>query len=173
MKLTTKLEVGISAMLFSLLAKPVLAVCPVCIVAVGAGLGLSEYLGIDDAIAGLWIGGLLIAISIWTIDWLNRKQYKLGNKKIRDILVFFLYYALTIWPLWSQGYIGGAFHQLWGLDKLIVGIALGSIIFTLTNIWYLKLKKDNGGRAYFPFQKVVMPLAALLILSLIMQFFII
>ena len=42
--------------LLALVALPAQAVCPVCIVAVGAGLGLSEYLGIDDTIAGVWIG---------------------------------------------------------------------------------------------------------------------
>ncbi len=50
------------------------AVCPVCIVAVGAGLGLSEYLGIDDSIAGVWIGGMLIALSTWTISYCDKKD---------------------------------------------------------------------------------------------------
>lgn len=35
-------------------AKKALAVCPICTVAVGAGVGLSRCLGIDDSITGLW-----------------------------------------------------------------------------------------------------------------------
>jgi len=34
----------------------VFAVCPVCTVAAGAGVGLSRWLGIDDIIIGLWVG---------------------------------------------------------------------------------------------------------------------
>lgn len=67
----------ISTLLFALPAK---AACPVCVVAVGAGLGLSEYLGIDDSIAGIWIGGLLIALTIWTINWFNKKAILLAIK---------------------------------------------------------------------------------------------
>ena len=37
-------------------AIPAKAICPVCTVAVGAGIGLSRWLGIDDSITGLWIG---------------------------------------------------------------------------------------------------------------------
>lgn len=32
------------------------AVCPVCTVAVGTGVGLSRWLGVDDTITGLWLG---------------------------------------------------------------------------------------------------------------------
>ncbi len=156
--------------LFGFAALPAKAVCPVCIVAVGAGLGLSEYLGIDDSIAGLWIGGLLVALSIWTINWFNKKNWKFGNKDLRDIIVFILYYGLTIWPLWAKNFIGNFDNKLFGIDKLIIGITLGSIVFAATSAWYNYLKKKNNNHAYFPFQKVVMPLSSLLILSLIFQF---
>ena len=72
-------------------ALPAKAICPVCIVAVGAGLGLSEYLGIDDSIAGVWIGGMLVAMIIWTIDWFNKKNWKFGNKDLRDVLTTIIY----------------------------------------------------------------------------------
>jgi len=158
--------------LLGLIALPAKAVCPVCIVAVGAGLGLSEYLGIDDSIAGLWIGGLLVALSIWTINWFNKKNWTLGNKDLRDIIVFILYYGLTIWPLWAKNFIGSFDNRLFGVDKLIIGITLGSIFFATSSAWYNYLKRKNNNHAYFPFQKVVMPISALLILSLIFQFII-
>jgi hypothetical protein len=34
------------------------AICPLCTIAVGAGVGLSRWIGVDDAVTGLWIGGL-------------------------------------------------------------------------------------------------------------------
>ncbi len=31
--------------------------CPVCSISIGVGVGLCRYLGIDDLISGVWIGG--------------------------------------------------------------------------------------------------------------------
>lgn len=154
----------------SLMALPAKAVCPVCVIAVGAGLGLSEYLGIDDTIAGVWIGGMLVAMIAWTINWLNKKNWKLGNRNLRDLLITIIYYVLVIWPLMKKNIIGNPFNKLWGIDKLILGIVLGSLGFLLTNLWYNHLKKKNNNHAWFPFQKVVWPVGALLILSLIFYF---
>ncbi|MCX6798193.1 MAG: hypothetical protein NTX66_03225 [Candidatus Falkowbacteria bacterium] len=162
-------NLGLGAFL-GLIAAPAQAICPVCIVAVGAGLGLSEYLGIDDSIAGLWIGGLLVAISLWTIEYFNKKNWTWGNRDLRDITIFLLYYTFTIWPLWAKDLIGHPNHRLFGIDKLILGIILGSIFFALANFSYKRLKAKNNNRAYFPFQKVVMPVATLLILSFIFYF---
>lgn len=145
------------------------AVCPVCVIAVGAGLGLSEYLGIDDTIAGVWIGGLLISLIIWTINWLNKKNWLFGNKDLRDILIAILYYGLTLWPLWGKSFIGNPANRLWGLDKLILGVAAGSVGFLILTLWYDRIKKRRG-HAHFPFQKVAMPVSALIVLSLIFYF---
>ncbi|HRY82678.1 MAG TPA: hypothetical protein P5232_03180 [Candidatus Moranbacteria bacterium] len=148
-------------------AKPVLAVCPVCIVAVSACVGLSEYLGIDDSISGLWIGGLLVAMIIWTIDWLKKKDIKFYGRKI---LITLLFYVFTIGPLYRNKFIGNPTNKLWGMDKLLLGIILGSIFFLLAvfiNNW---LKKKNGGKVFFPFQKVAVPIAILGILNIIFYF---
>jgi cellobiose-specific phosphotransferase system component IIC len=146
------------------------AICPVCVIAIGAGLGLSEYLGIDDTIAGLWIGGLLVAMILWTIDWFNRKKWWMSGHQWRDLLTALAYYILTIWPLWAKGLIGHPYHQFWGVDKLILGITIGSIAFIIANLTYNDIKKKNGGHAQFPFQKVVLPVSTLLVLSIIFYF---
>jgi len=145
-------------------ALPAKAVCPVCTIAVGACVGLAQYLGIDDTITGLWIGGLIISMAAWTINWLNKKNILFKGRKI---LVTCGYYAIIILPLYFKNIIGHPFNQIWGMDKLLLGIILGSIFFFLGNIFSLYLKKINGGKAYFPFQKVVMPIVPLIILSFI------
>ncbi|MFA5131446.1 MAG: hypothetical protein WC467_03390 [Patescibacteria group bacterium] len=146
-------------------ALPAKAICPVCIVAVGAGLGLSEYLGIDDTIAGVWIGGMIVAMIAWTINWLNGKNWKFINKDLRDVLITIIYYLMVIWPLMSRNIIGHPWNKLFGIDKLVLGIAVGSLGFLGATLWYSDIKKNNGGHAQFPFQKVVWPVGALLILS--------
>jgi len=58
-----------------LFTQKALAVCPICTLAVGAGVGLSRWLGIDDTISGLWVGGLIVSLIYWTIDWLGEEKY--------------------------------------------------------------------------------------------------
>ncbi|MFA6514561.1 MAG: hypothetical protein WCT50_04735 [Patescibacteria group bacterium] len=162
-----KLIGGTTITLLSLSALPAYAVCPVCIVAVGAGLGLSQYLGIDDTISGVWIGGLTAAVAAWTINWFNKKQWNFGNKSWRDIITVLAYYAMVFWPLLSKDLIGNPTNKLYGVDKLALGAIFGSLVFSGLSLWYVNLKKNNNGHAYFPFQKVAMPFGGLAFLSLI------
>lgn len=151
----------------SLLTSQAQAICPVCTIAVGAGIGLAQWLGIDDAITGIWIGGLTISLIGWTINWLNKKNIRFYGRKI---LIVIIYYAIIVIPLFYKGLVGHPLNKLWGTDKLILGIILGSIAFFSAAIWYEILKKKNNDHAYFPFQKVVMPVGFLIILSLIFYF---
>ena len=150
-----------------LLAFQAKAFCPVCTVAVGAGVGLSRWLGIDDSVTGLWIGGLTVSISIWTINWLKKKKY---NFKFRALISFIFYYLLIVLPLFLMDIIGHPFNKLWGVDKLLLGVIIGSLAFYGAGAWYNYLKKRNNDRAYFPFQKVVMPISVLIILSFVFYY---
>ncbi|MFA4942544.1 MAG: hypothetical protein WC564_02815 [Patescibacteria group bacterium] len=143
------------------------AFCPVCVVAAGAGLGFSRWLGIDDVITSLWIGGLLVAVSAWTVEWLMKKKV---NFKGMSFLTYLAYYAMVIIPFYSTGFIGHPFNRLWNIDKILLGIIIGSLAFYFVGVWYQHLKRKNDNRAHFPFQKVVMPLGSLLVLSFIFYF---
>ncbi len=146
---------------------PVYAVCPVCAVAVGAGVGLSRWIGVDDTISGLWIGGFLISLTILTQSWLSKKNV---NFKRKNIVVFLIYFLLVIMPFYFSGIVGSPLNVLCGIDKLLLGIASGAISFFLGGKWYYRLKEKNQGHAYFPFQKIVMPITPLVILSIAFYF---
>jgi len=152
-----------------LFAKNVLAVCPICTIAVGVGVGLSRWLGIDDAITGLWVGGLIVSMITWTESWLEKKNIRFKGRIFVNI---FAYYALIIIPLYYSGIIMNPIHAFCacGLDKLLLGIIVGSFAFWFGASWYFYLKEKNNGHAYFPFQKVVMPILPLIILSIIYYF---
>lgn len=152
-----------------LIAQKVLAICPICTIAVGAGVGFSRWLGVDDAITGLWVGGLTVSMIIWTLDWFQRKNF---NFKWKTAITIIAYYLLVIAPLYFMGLIANQALAIYGgwLDKLLLGIILGSIGFWFGAQLYFDLKEKNGGRAYFPFQKVVMPVGALIIMSIIFYF---
>ena len=138
------------------------AVCPVCTVAVGAGVGLTRYLGIEDTIAGVWIGGLIMSLSFWTIDYFNRKDWRFKGRKIMIVLA---YYLLTIVPLYSMGVMGHPMNKLCGMDKLLLGSLVGSAGFIIGVASHYYFKKKNNDQSYFPFQKVVCSIVPLIILS--------
>jgi hypothetical protein len=153
-------------------AKAALAVCPVCTVAVVGGIELSRYLGVDDSITGLWIGGLTVSLIFWTIDWLNRKNIRFKGRKI---LVILGYYALVVFPLYLLKIIHLNLPRYktfcgCGIDKMSVGIAAGSIIFLAAVLLYEYFKKKNNGHAHFPYEKIVFPIAPLIIVSVIFYF---
>lgn len=149
-------------------AEKALAVCPICTIAVGVGLGISEQLGIDDTIAGLWIGSLTVSLSLWTMDWFERKHIRFFA---RDFLTAFGYFVLVVLPLpyFFSDVIGHPDHVFWGVDKLLLGIVLGSIAFFLGAQWYARIKATRG-HAHFPFEKVVLPVSPLVLLSILFYF---
>lgn len=143
------------------------AVCPVCVIAVGAGLGLSRWLGVDDVVSSIWIGGLLWAISAWTVVWLKAKNWSF---KFYEIAVPVVYYALVLGPLYFSEIIGHPLNTILGIDKIIFGSIVGTLVFVAATMFHNFLKKKNGGKSYFPYQKVVVPFLALFIISLAFHF---
>ena len=150
-------------------AHKALAVCPVCTVAVGAGIGFSRWLGIDDSITGLWLGGFLLSVSLWTIDWLNRKNIRFLFKRFFVILA---YYLMAITPLYYAKIIAHPFDFICSCaqDKLLVGIIQGSAAFFFAAKLYEFLKQRHNGKAHFPYEKIALPVATLLVFTAIFYF---
>jgi len=150
--------------IFLLRAAAASAICPVCTIAVGAGVGLAQWLGIDDTISGIWIGGLTVSMIAWTINWLNKKKWIFkGHKTVTAVA----YYLLIVVPLYFSGLIGHPYNKLWGVDKILFGIVFGSVVFLGAVRLYEYLKNKNNGHAHFAFEKVVMPVGSLLLASLL------
>jgi len=141
------------------------AFCPVCIVAVGGGLGLSRWLGIDDTISSLWIGALLLSLSVWTHDWIVKKGW---GFRYSIFAVGVAYYLLTVLPLYYYDITGHPLNKIFGTDKIIFGIILGTLIFWLGERFHNFLKTKNNGKQFFDYQKVVVPVAVLILTSLIL-----
>jgi hypothetical protein len=143
------------------------AICPVCTVAVGAGLGLSRYFGIDDLITSLWIGGIIVSTIFWIIDWLGKRNKK--STKI-NILTTIITYALVLIPLYFSGIIGNQYNTYLNIDKVLFGTIIGSIAFTIGAQLHFLLKQKNGNKVFIPFQKVIIPVGALWLISLLLYF---
>ena len=143
-----------------LFTAPAMAVCPVCTVAVGAGLEGARLLGVDDVITGIWAGALILSLFFWTVGWLKKRNVK--GVFLQIIAPFILYYGLLAGVYLMPGINFGE-RTMFGIDKFLLGILVGTFAFYLGSRWYIRIKRKNGGHANFAFQKVFIPLSFLLV----------
>ncbi len=83
--------------------------------------------------------------------------------------VIILMYLFVLIPLRMNGSIGILQNSLWGIDKIVLGVAIGSIIF-LFGVWADKKIRKVRGKQLFKFQKVALPVASLIIASIVLYF---
>lgn len=147
---------------FSLIAFApfVSAHCPLCTAAVGAGVAITRFYGVDDMIVGLWIGAFIISTALWFNNVLKKKFIPL-----QDHLVTLIIFAITI----VSFYFGGLFNEsrILGMDKLLLGIIAGSILVYAGLFISSNVKQLNKNKAVFPFQTIAFILALLAITSAI------
>lgn len=146
-------------------ASLVQAQCPVCVVTIGGSVLLSRYLGIDDLIVGIWVGGLVLSLGLWTSTFVKKTFIK-GQKWL---LTAFLWIT-TVLGLKQAGFIGHPTCKIHGHDKLLTGIIAGSLVFLLAyglDLILRKLNKKNPGKALFPYQRVVIPALLLIMATLV------
>ena len=143
------------------------AFCPVCTVAVGAGLEGARVLGVSDVITGLWAGGLILSLAAWTADYMRRHGVRNRLLYLLNYVVYYGLLALIYFVPVNHPTLRFGATTMWGVDQFLLGAIVGSLVFLFAGKWYEKIKARNGGHAWFPFQKVVWPLGALAITTLV------
>ncbi|VVB52549.1 Uncharacterised protein [uncultured archaeon] len=157
-----------SFVFFFLAAPTASAVCPVCTVAIGGGVGILRVWGVDDLLTGIWVGGLLLSSSFWLVDWLRKKKHPF---KHMYIITTALMYAIALLPLYYTGFIGRNVHsQILGIDRLLTGTAFGTAVFMAALVFDMYLRGINDGKVAFPYQKVILPVSFLAITTVIIYF---
>ena len=137
--------------------------CPICTIAIGAGVGVAESLGVPTAIVGLWAGALLTLLGYWMIKFFDNRGWKFWGRNALLIglsvaMIGFAYVGdIDYTPEWIWGFIY--------LDPILFGALVGMIVFILTGNLYEWMKRKNGGHAHFPFERVVLPVVALALCS--------
>jgi hypothetical protein len=143
------------------------AYCPLCVVGAGAGLTLTRWVGVDDSITGIWIAALLGAIAFWTDVWISKKVKNLSAKWWRPLLtplIYIVVFASSIWSFYKFNLVV-RYGTLFGLDKLTLGLLIGGIVFYIVNVTDDFVIEKNG-KVLFPYQRIVISLGVMLILSL-------
>lgn len=144
-----------------------MAVCPVCTVAVGAGLEGARLLGVEDVITGIWAGGLILSLSAWTANWMHARGVKNMFWYVLNFAVYYALLASVYFVPMNHPFVVFNDKCMWGIDQFLLGAITGTVVFWLMQKWYQRIKANNGGHAQYPFQKVVMPFGGLLIVTLI------
>lgn len=141
------------------------AVCPVCTIAIGAGLEGMRMLGVKDILTGIWAGGLTVSLIGWTANYMKKHGVKNVFWYILNVLVYASLLAGVYFVPADNPIVKWWENCMWGIDQFLLGIIVGAITFILMELWYVNIKKKHGGHAMFPFQKVVMPFGGLLIMT--------
>ena len=139
--------------------------CPLCTVTVVAGLGISRLLGIDDVVSAIWIGALILSLSFITIDWINKKWSHLKITNYKSLIIILMYMFVLI-PLKLSHVIGIIGNTIWGMDKIIFGVIIGSIALFIGG-FLDKLQRKKFPKIFFPYQKVVFPVVTIIISSVV------
>lgn len=136
--------------------------CAVCTVAVAAGLEIARKLGVDDGVIAVWAGALLALIGYWTILWFDKKGWKFWGRN--------LFLMLLSFSMIGAVYIKDLVYTpkpilIFYLDPFLFCGIIGALLLIYSSVFYQWMKKNNGGHAHFPFEKVVLPVVALIIAS--------
>lgn len=140
--------------------------CPICTIAIGAGVGVAQKLGVPVAIVGLWAGALLTLLGYWLVKFFDKRGWKFWGRNALLIglsvaMIAFAYVGdIDYSPQWFMGFIY--------IDPILFGTLVGMILFILVEKLYERMKAKNGGHAHFPFERVVLPVVALALASWVM-----
>ena len=133
---------------YLLMPRVVFAHCPLCVAGAAAGVTLTRWIGVDDSITGVWLAALLGAMSFWL------------SSRLKPVFRPFMYITVFVLTIWSfyQFKLVIRMSQVFGMDKLTFGMITGGALFYLVDL--IKIKH------YFNYQRIVISLGSMVILSL-------
>ena len=137
--------------------------CPICTIAIGAGVGVAESLGVPTSVVGLWAGALLTLLGYWAIKYFDKRGWNFWGRNalliaISVAMIGFAYVGdIDYSPVWVCGVLY--------IDPILLGALIGMILFILVEKLYEWMKRKNGGHAHFPFERVVLPVVVLALAS--------
>ncbi len=139
--------------------------CPVCTIAIGAALPLTRRLGVPDMVAGIWVGAFLAILGYWIIRFFDKRDWRFPGRNA--IILTLSVASIGFMYLGATKYNPCTYFGFLNIDPVLFGTIVGAVLFIATEKLYDFMKARNNGHAHFPFEKVVLPIVALTIASLI------
>ena len=155
--------IGLSA---KALANPA---CAVCTVAIASSLSLARKMGVANEVVGVWAGALFAILGYWIIRLFDKKGWHFAY---RDGLLMVLSLASVGFVyLGDMDYNPILFLGFLYIDSFLFASLIGAVGFIGGMKFYEWMKASNGGHAHFPFEKVVVPVLTVFLLSLIFYYY--
>lgn len=142
--------------------------CVVCTVAIGASLSVARAFGVDDCVVGVWTGAMLAILGYWLIRFFEKKNW---NFAFRDSILMVISISSVGFMYLSQLTYTPMIIGFLYMDSFLLTNIIGAIALISSMNFYAWMKEKNGGHAHFPFEKVVVPLLVVFLVSLIFHYF--
>ena len=147
--------------LSSLIIPSAYAHCPVCTAAVGTGVIVTRFYGVDDLIVGLWIGAFIASTALW----FGKKIKEGKTTSLEDAILIILALLITVNGFYLGGLMGHS--MMFGIDRLLLGMILGSVLLP-ASIYLSKEIKKIKGKVILPYQTILVTLSILTTLSILL-----
>ncbi len=142
--------------LFLNFVQPVYAHCPLCTAATGAAIAVTRWYGIDDSVVGLFVGGMIISTAFWFNNILKKRNKGKEYIAYQGLILIFISLLSTLVSFYFGGLIGTGIYILYGIDKLLIGIFIGSFLTWFAFYLHDMLRQINRDKNYIPFQAIVL-----------------
>lgn len=160
-----------------LLIPSVHAHCPLCTMGAMAAASGASYLGVSNAIVGLFTGAFAVSTGWWVADRI-KKKYLPHQKALLIISSFLLtivpivYLIMDYYPIyisWGGAY-GSIFNRTYIFNKFLVGSIIGGAVLFFTPWLSKKITEWRKGKMV-PYQGLSLTFLILINLALFIQFF--
>ena len=143
--------------------------CAVCTVAIASSLSIARKMGVKDEVVGVWAGALMAILGYWVIRWFDKKNW---HFRYRDSLLMVLSIAsIGFMYMGSLDYDPMLFLGFLYIDSFLFSSLCGAVGFIGAMNFYEWMKARHGGHAHFPFEKVVIPVLTVFLISLLFHYF--
>jgi len=143
----------------SIFSNSAMAHCPLCAAATGAAVIAARYYGVDDLIVSILAGGFLMSTAYWFNNLLLKRNKGKNYLPWQLEILVLVTFLSTLYTFQLTGLLGNSMFQIYGVDKLVIGLAIGSFITVAAFSLHDYLRKMNGNRNYLPFQAIVLAFA--------------
>ncbi len=136
---------------------------PLCAIGIAGGLQISHWLGINDLTLGLWIGALILSLSIQFNRFLIKKGWSF---KLSFWLILILTFTFSFLPLIND-FLQEKASLFCGVPQIIIGTVLGGLVLFLADRINDAIIKRHHNKVYFYYQRTIVPIVVLILLSLL------
>ncbi|MCL2673521.1 MAG: hypothetical protein FWF01_03970 [Alphaproteobacteria bacterium] len=137
--------------------------CVMCAITIGTSLAIAQKLGVDDNIVAVWGGALLAILGMLIIKYFDKKGWNFWGRD--PIIMVSCLSGISAMYVKQLTYTPRVVLWFLYIDTFLLASLFGAAAVMLSLKWYEWMKERRGGKPHFPFEKVVLPLVAVLLVA--------